>query len=129
VDAIRIVCYSNLKSLIDNPVQRLLPLVTVLVSDDPAVRDRRAEHYRRVQEKWRELFEATFALYGIGLRPGIDVDEAADILTALADGLAMRATGDPDAAVIDRRRGDTLLGRAATMMLLAGIDPGDGLSL
>jgi hypothetical protein len=128
VDAIRIVCYSDLKSLIEDPVQRILPLLTVLIAKDASSRERRAEHYRKVREAWTELFEATFAVYGIRLRPGIDIREAADILTALADGLAMRATGDPDAQVIDRT-GDSLLGRAAAMMLLAGIDPGDHLTL
>jgi hypothetical protein len=34
VDAIRIVCYSNLRLLIQNPVQRIMPIATVLVSKD-----------------------------------------------------------------------------------------------
>lgn len=129
VDAIQIVCYSDLKTLVDSPVQRILPLVTILISKDRPSFERRAEHYRQVRDEWTKLFEATFALYNIRLRPGIDIQEAADILTALADGLAMRATGDPEAQVINRTPGDSLLGRAATMMLLAGIDPGDHLSL
>jgi hypothetical protein len=130
VKAIQIVCYSDLRTLIQDPMQRILPLVTILISKDAASRGRRSEHYRQVRDKWVELFEATFTLYNIRLRPGIDIQEAADILTALSDGLAMRATGDPDAKVINTRAyGDSLLGRAATMMLLAGIDPGDKLSL
>lgn len=129
VSAIQIVCYSDLKTLINDPAQRILPLLTILVSKDQPSRELCAQHYWQVRDRWAALFEATFALYNIRLRPGIEVQEAADILTALADGLAMRATGDPEAKVIDKSPGDSLLGRAATMLLLAAIDPGDQLRL
>jgi hypothetical protein len=129
VKAIKIVCYSNLKALIDNPVQRIMPIATVMISKDPRSLEDRARLYEKVSEQWTELFDATFDAHNINLRPGVDVQDAADILTALADGLAMRQTGDPNAQVIDRRTGDSLLGKAAMMMLLAGTDPGDHLTL
>ncbi len=123
------VIYSNLKSLIDNPVQRIMPIATVLVSGDKRSLEGRSRLYQKVSDQWTELFEATLAAHGIRLRPGIDVREAADILAALADGLAMRKTGDPTAPVINQAPGDSLLGRAAMMMLLAVMDTGDGQSL
>lgn len=126
IDAIRIVCYSNLKLLIQNPVQRIMPIATVLVSKDQPSQENRATLYGKVSDQWTEVFEATFASHDIRLRPGVNVREAADILAALADGLAMRATGDPHAPVIDHPHpGESLLGKAAMMLLLAAIDPGD----
>jgi hypothetical protein len=53
------------------------------------------------------------------VRPGISLDECADLLAAVADGVAVRALADPQARVVDDAQRRSLLGTAA-LALIAG---------
>jgi hypothetical protein len=66
------------------------------------------------------------------LRPGVTLDDCINLLTAVADGLAMRALADPGVRIVDHTRRRSLLG-TAVLVLIAGCleraGPDDGLPL
>ena len=70
---------------------------------------------------------------GLRLRPGITLDDCADLLAAVANGLALRALADPAAPVIDRAQRRCLLGTAALALIAGCVEradsDGDSLSL
>lgn len=54
---------------------------------------------------------------GLQLRPGITIDDLANLLMAVTDGLAMRAPSDPTARLIDHEQKQSLLGTAALAVI------------
>ena len=59
---------------------------------------------------------------GLKLRPGLAIDDFSDIVGAIADGLIMRAIGDPEARVIDHDQRRTLLGKAILAMIIGCVE-------
>jgi hypothetical protein len=90
-----------------------------------------AKVHHQVDASWLPVYEAAIAGRGLRLRPGITLDDFADMLSALSSGLSLRILSDPDAHanLIDDSRRRSLLGTAAIAILASCIDPGDGKSL
>lgn len=59
--------------------------------------DALSEGYRVVHDEFVELFTGLLAVYGLQLRPPATIDQVTMILTAIAEGLALRHRIDPDA--------------------------------
>jgi hypothetical protein len=82
--------------------------------------------------RWKQFYDQFLRSHGLRLRPGGTLDDCADMLVAVADGLAMRALADPAARILDHARQRSLLG-TAVLALIAGCveraDPGDGVPL
>jgi hypothetical protein len=94
-----------------------------------ATRETTAKTYRIVTDAWRDLYQAILDARDLRLRPGITLDDITRLLTAVAEGLALRHIADPDAHVVDHARHESLLGKAVLAVIAGCVDTGDGLSL
>lgn len=126
VDAIKQVAYDDLDSLLVDAAPRISLVITAIAARDEAARKERAKLYATTHREWAKLYADTLAARGWKLRPDVTIDQFTDILTAVAEGLALRSIGDPDAKVIDHQTKESLLGKAALAMAAACLDPGDG---
>lgn len=82
-------------ALRDTPELRLL--MAMWAADAPEVDARIAAQYRAVGERWATFYADALAAYGLELRPPFTPALMATLITALGEGLAVRATVDPDA--------------------------------
>ena len=112
-------CYWDLTRLLDTPTFRLGLIAAAEAEGDPVISEAISGHYRENNPIWKRFCEEFLRARKVQIRPGLTLDDCIDLLTALADGLALRAIADPAAHVIDRARRRTLLG-IAVLVLIAG---------
>jgi hypothetical protein len=107
-------------------------LATASAEGDKVLNDAMAESYREILEVWQQVHITTLDSRGLRLRPDVSIDDIGDLLTAAAEGLAVRALADRNANVMDHARRRSLFGTFA-LALLAGCmerrDEATGLSL
>jgi hypothetical protein len=129
VEAVQRVAYEELKLMLPNAPERFVLLsmgVGMLDEDGQTV----ASHfYAMANEAWSGVYQRALERRGLKLRPDVSIDEFTNVLTALANGISLRAVGEHGAGVIDHDAKESLLGKAALMIAAACIDPGDGLGL
>lgn len=90
---------------------------------DPNVRGVLTAKYERGQAIWGTIYGRMIAARGLRLRPGIDLGQLADILTATVEGCALRAIAEgPDARVLDRAERGGLLSVAALTIVLGALE-------
>ncbi len=82
-------------ALRDTPELRLL--MAMWAADAPEVDARIAAQYRAVGERWATFYADALEAYGLELRPPFTPALMATLITALGEGLAVRATVDADA--------------------------------
>jgi len=125
-------CYWDLTRMLDTPMFRLGLIAAAEAEGDPVIGEAVSGRYRENTPLWKQFYREFLQARGLRLRPGITLDDCADLLGAVADGLTMRALADPAAHVVDRARQRCLLGTAA-LALIAGClersDRDDSLSL
>jgi hypothetical protein len=132
VGALGRLCYWDLARLLRTPMFRLGLVAAAEAEGDPAIGAAVAGRYRENSARWREHYGEFIRRRGLRLRPGIRLADCDVLLTALADGLALRALADPDAGVIDHGRQRSLLGTAAMIVAAATLEcdgPAPGQSL
>lgn len=121
--------YSSCRAQLTNPSARLW-LITSAISDRyPAMKTAMAKVHQQIEAGWMPVYEAAIAGRGLRLRPGVTLEDFADIISSLSSGISLRILSDPDAKLIDDERRRSLLGTAAIAILASCIDPGDGKSL
>lgn len=119
-------CFWYINRLLATPAFRL-ELVAVAEADgDPVITEAIFERHRQNASAWREPCEKFLSAHGLRLRHGVTLEDCGVILTALAEGLAVRALGDPSAPVVDFTRQRSLLGTAAMMMIMSCVVMADG---
>lgn len=121
--------YRDLALTLDDTATRFQFFVTAFADHDPVVATALSAVYREVTESWRVVYDEIFDARGLTLRPGLSFDDFTVILTAVAEGLALRMIGDRAASVLDHERRRSLLGTAALALMIAFVDPGDGETL
>lgn len=104
-------------------------LLTALTEHDEQVHEATTAVYRDVTERWAGMCDAVLAARGLTLRPGLTSEDVTVILTALTEGLAMRAAGDHATPVLDDEKRRSILGVAAMALIAGCVDTGDGRSL
>lgn len=57
------------------------------------------------------------------LREGLTRDDLANALSAVNDGITLRAIGDPDSGVVDREADRSLMGLVALAVIYAFLEP------
>jgi hypothetical protein len=125
-------CYWDLTRLLDTPMFRLGLIAAAEAEGDPVIGEAISGRYRENNPLWKQFYEEFLQARGLRLRPGITLDDCADVLAAIADGLTMRALADPAAPLVDRARRRCLLGKAALALIAGGVERADrdnGLSL
>lgn len=119
--------YWYMTRLLGTPAFRLELAAIAEAEGDPVIREAISERHRENRPLWSAFYDQVLRSRGLRLRPGITPEDCGVILTALADGLAMRALGDPAVPVIDSDRRRCLLGTAALMLIAGGVvSAGDG---
>jgi hypothetical protein len=90
---------------------------------DKTISDAIAESYEEFLALWKVVYAAFIEARGLRLRPGITIDDLANVLSALADGLTLRTIGNPSAALVDHDRRRTVLGTAALGLFYSFLEP------
>lgn len=111
------------------PLYRFQLIAATTVNRDPVVQQAIKEMYATVTEAWATVYEEGMRNLGLTLRPGVTIEDITHILSALAEGLALRLMSDPDAKVVDEETQTSLLGTAGVALFCACVDPGDGLTV
>lgn len=129
VSAIHKVAYEDLRIPTENPsLQRMQLLAAVLADREPDLRQILSEIYEQVDKSWTGLYQTVLSKRGWKLRPGMSFQEFNLILSAAAEGMALRTLVDTT-GIIDQTSGTSVLGKLSLAMVVACIDTGDGLSL
>ncbi len=121
--AVHDLAYLNVADEVSTPTFRLSHVAMCAADGDKTVSDAIAEGYERVLAPWKELYASFIEARGLRLRPGITVDDMANVLSALVDGLALRAVGNPSPALVDHDRKRTVLGSAALALVYSFLEP------
>lgn len=131
VAAIHSTCYWDAIWQISNPAYRVQLLGILLANQDANIGSAVGEMYQAIGEKWKEVHRATLAAHGLELRRGISADDLAHMITAAAEGLALRALADPAerSVLLDEREQTSMFGKM-TLAIVAGCiqsadDPSD----
>lgn len=123
------VSYGYLNHWINDPINRLSFIILATADRDPAAHEAAQEIYKGVHASWKPLYKAVLDLYGLQLRPGVTLDEATDLIAALAEGIGIRIMAGADENFLGHRDQRSLLGKGIMAVMIAYIDPGDGKSL
>lgn len=121
--AVHELAYLNVTEDITTPAFRLSHVAMCAADGDKTISDAIAESYEGMLAPWRELYSAFIETRGLQLRPGIAVDDIANLLSALVDGLTLRSVGNPSRALIDHDRKQTVLGTAALALIYSFLEP------
>ncbi len=98
-EQIRIGASLELEGLLANADLRVL--LALWAGGDAEVRDRIAGHFRSTGRRWADFYERAFRSAGLEVRPPFTYEMLAVVLAALADGLAVRASVEPEAVPVD----------------------------
>jgi hypothetical protein len=119
--------------LLDSPMFRLGLIAAAEAEGDSVIRDAISERRGEVGPLWRQWCEEFIRSRGLRIRSGVTVDDCIILLSALADGLAMRALADPSSTrALDHDGRHSLLGVGALALIsgcLDNADRGEGESL
>lgn len=77
---------------------------------------------------WKELYAAVLRERRLRLRKGLTLDDLANALSAVNDGMTLRAMGDPGAGVVDHGNRRSLMGTVALAVIHAFLEPDDDAS-
>jgi AcrR family transcriptional regulator len=113
--------YRDQVAALDNPVTSLELIAAAVAERHPELRTSMGAVYRSTQEKWIPLYQKVFTDHGRELRPDTTIQDVADIITALSDGLILRARADPNVNFIDHEQRRTLLGKAVMAVVIGSV--------
>ena len=108
--------------LLSSPMFRLGLVASAAAEGDAVIRGAIAERRGEVGPVWRQWCEDFLRSRGLRLRPGVTIDDCVVLLSALADGLAMRALADPSTRALDHDGRPSLLGLGALALISACLD-------
>jgi hypothetical protein len=104
-------------SLLTSPMFRLGLIAAAEAEGDPVIREAISERRGEAGPVWRQWCEDFLRSRGLHLRPGVTIDDCVVLLSALADGLAMRAQADPSTRALDHDGRPSLLGVGALALI------------
>lgn len=113
VEAAHELAYANIRDALGLPSQRLCFAAMVGAEGDPTVAEAVADSYRSYLEPWKEVYSTFMQARNLRLRPGVSIDDIANLLAAVVDGVALRSIGNPSTDLVDPERQRSLLGTAA----------------
>jgi hypothetical protein len=128
VRAIQALCGWDVRRRLSTPMSWLGLLAAARAQGEPVIRAAIAEHHRENEASWKLYCEEFLKARRLRLRPGITLDDCVTLLTALADGLTMRAITETDPAagqVSGRERSRRLLGTGALALIASCAEPED----
>jgi hypothetical protein len=123
IDAMHELAYMNVADNMSSPPFRLTYVAMTAADGDKTLSEAIGQSYDGLLAPWKEVYAAFGEARGLKLRPGITVDDLANILAALVDGLELRTIGNPSAALVDHDRKRTVLGMAALGLVYSFFEP------
>lgn len=132
VQAVQDISYAHTAESVQLPSVRLSLALMAADEGDPDVAQAIAEAYQDYLGSWKVLYRDVMRARGLRLRSGVTLDDLADALSATADGVVLRALGDPGSGVLDHDRRRSLMGKLALAILYSFLerdDDSDGLTL
>ncbi len=132
VEAAHELAYMNVREAVDVPSFRFCFAAMIGAEGDPTIAAAVEKSYNEYLAPWKEVYEAFLQARGMRLRPGVTIDDIANLLAALVDGIALRSFGNPTTDLIDRDRRRTLLGTAALALVysfMERVEDPDGMTL
>jgi hypothetical protein len=127
--AVQQAAYQLAVTKLSNPATRLFMLAAAISDRYPNLKAATVELYQTVHARWIPVYQAMIAARGLRLRPDITLQDLADILCGVAEGLGLRALADPSFDYIDHEHRSSLLGKAVLAILAGAVDAGDGRTL
>ncbi|WP_326685736.1 MULTISPECIES: hypothetical protein [unclassified Streptomyces] len=125
VRAVHETAYQHTAEGVEMPSVRLgLALMTVAEGDEE-VMAAISDMYEDYLGSWKELYAAVIRERGLRLRPGLTLDDLANALSAVTDGMILRAIGDPGSGVVDHANRRSLMGTVALAVIHAFLEPDD----
>jgi hypothetical protein len=125
-DAIDRATYHELEAICRMPLFRLQLIMAATAHRNEGIHDAIANNYKGALEPWKRIYDSTFKVRGFRLRPGVTMDQLADMLAAVTEGFAVRHLGDPGAGVAAAGPPGNLLGMAVLGLLNSYLEPADG---
>ena len=108
--------------LLNSPMFRLGLIATAGAEGDSVIQDAISERRLQAGPVWRQWCDDFLRSRGLRIRPGVTIDDCIVLLTALADGLAMRALADPSTRALDHDGRPSLLGIGALALISGCLD-------
>lgn len=111
---------------------RLSLALMAACGEDPDIAAAISRGYRNYLGLWESMYKEVMSARRLRLRPGLTLRDLTNAISAATDGIILRAAGDPQAGVLDRAHGRSLLGHI-TLSIIYGFcepeDDADGLPL
>lgn len=111
--------------LLTSPMFRLGLIAAAEAEDDPVISEAISERHGEARALWRKLCEEFLQSRDLRIRSGITIDDCIVLLSALADGLAMRALADPSTGALDHDGQRSLLGTGALALIVGCLQGAD----
>jgi len=124
--SVHLLAYANMVLFVTQSRFRLELVAAAAADGDEVIREAMVEHYRGALGPWKQLLTEVLEARKMRLRPGITPDDFVNLLTAVAEGTALRELADPTAGIVDHANGRCLLGTAALTLISACMQPADG---
>lgn len=106
-----------------------LQLAAAAAADgDNVIKEVISDYYRTAGDPWKQVYAAFIEARGLRLRTGFTLDQFADIIAALAEGVTVRAISDPSVEMIDYTGKRSLLGTGGLAVLLGCLERADSFS-
>jgi hypothetical protein len=122
VGAAHRLCYIDLTEFMKAPTFRLSLVAMAAADGDKIIQEALAENSRGALGPWKEVYEAMLRMRGLRMRPGVTIDDLAEMMAAMEAGFVMRGIGIPDSAKIDHEGQRSLYGTAACALLLGVVE-------
>ncbi|MET7653988.1 hypothetical protein [Streptomyces sp. NPDC005486] len=124
--------YLNVRDAACLPAFRLGFAAMTSAEGDEVIGEAVSSSYTGFLEPWKEVYAALLEARHLQLRPGITLDDIANLIAVTIDGLALRSIGDPSSGLIDHERQRSLLGTMALAVIHSCLEPSestDGMTL
>jgi hypothetical protein len=121
--AIHRLCYWDVKRHVDSPMFRLSLVAAAEAEGDTVVCEAIQERNRSNGALWKDFYHEFLAARGLRMRPGVTIEDCVALMSAIADGLALRTLADPAAHIVDDSQQRCLLGKAALAVIAGCLEP------
>jgi hypothetical protein len=125
VEAAHRLAYYDLTFLIGETTFRLEMIAAAAAEGDEVIQEALVQSHRGFIKPWKQLYAEMLLARGLQLRPGIDLDDFAEILAALVSGFGVRGVGVSKSLAVDHDKQRSLFGSAALALLLGCVERTD----
>lgn len=126
--AVHEVAHRHAAEGVDLPQVRLSLALMAAAEGDDGIRRIISAVYGDYLGSWKQLYDTVMRVRHLRLRKGLTRDDLANALSAVNDGMILRAIGDPGSGVVDHDRNRSLTGSVALAVIYAFLEPDEDAS-